>query len=66
MAAGLTLLDDAVKIAVLGGLDDTQAVRDQLDVLEFAEVPIGRYGERGVEDPALAVDIIGAHAVYIV
>jgi hypothetical protein len=66
IAAGLTLLDDCVTIAVLGSLEETPAVLEQLEVLEFAEVPIERYDERGMADPALARDVIGADAVYVV
>jgi hypothetical protein len=63
VAAGLTLLDDAVRIAVLGGLEETPAVREQLEVLEFAEVPMQRYD--APTDPALARDMIGADLVYV-
>lgn len=66
MAAGLTLLDDAVKVAVLGTLEDTPEIREQMEVLEFAEVPMQRYGEAGIADPALVQDIIAADAVYLV
>lgn len=66
IAAGLTLLDDAVQVAVLGSLEDTPAVREQIEVLEFAEVPMRRYGEQGIADPALAADLILADAVYAV
>jgi hypothetical protein len=63
VAAGLTLLDDAVRIAVLGGLEETPAVREQLEVLEFAEVPMQGYD--AASDPALARDILGANVVYV-
>lgn len=66
IAAGLTLLDDAVKIAVLGELEDTPAMREQIEVLEFAEVPMQRYDEDGFGNPALARELIGADAVYVV
>jgi hypothetical protein len=66
MAAGLTLLDDVVKVAVLGSLEDTPAVQEHIEVLEFAEVPVTRYREDGIADPALARDVIDADAVYIV
>lgn len=65
VAAGLTLLDDVVKLAVLGGLDDSPAVREQVEVLEFAEVPMQHYGEHEIANPALALEVIGADAVYI-
>jgi hypothetical protein len=63
VAAGLTLLDDAVRLAVLGGLEETPAVREQLDVLEFAEVPMQRYDAS--TDAALARDMLGADVVYV-
>ncbi len=63
VAAGLTLLDDAVRLAVLGGLEETPAVREQLEVLEFAEVPMQRYD--APTDSALARDMLGADVVYV-
>jgi hypothetical protein len=63
VAAGLTLLDDAVRLAVLGGLEETPAVREQLEVLEFAEVPMQRYD--AAFDPGLARDMVGADVVYV-
>ena len=66
IAAGLTLLDDVVAIAVLGSLEDTPAMREQMEVLEFAEVPLQHYGEQGIGDPALARELIRADAVYVV
>jgi len=66
MAAGLTLLDDAVSVAVLGGLADAPEVREQVEVLEFAEVPLRSYDAQGVADPELAREIIAADAVYVV
>ncbi len=65
IAAGLTLLDDPVTIAVLGGLEETPAMREQMEVLEFAEVPLQHY-EQGIGDPALARELIRADAVYVV
>lgn len=65
VAAGLTLLDDAVRIAVLGGLDETPAVREQLEVLEFAEVPLRHCDERGLADPELAREMVAADRVYV-
>jgi hypothetical protein len=41
MATGLTLLDDAVRVAVIGELDENaDDVQLQLEALEFADVPI--------------------------
>jgi hypothetical protein len=66
IAAGLTLLDDPVTIAVLGGLEETPTMREQMEVLEFAEVPLHHYDEPGIGDPALARELIRADAVYVV
>lgn len=40
MAAGLTLLDDKVSIVTLGKLADSAEFQEQLDALEFMEVPV--------------------------
>lgn len=40
MATGLTLLDDPVRVAVYGELGDSAAAEEQLEALDFAEVPI--------------------------
>ena len=66
VAAGLTLLDDVVRVVVLGGLEDTPAVREQLDVLEFAELPMHHCAGPGPADPALAREIVQADQVYVV
>jgi hypothetical protein len=65
VAAGLTLLDDAVRVALLGELEESPAAREQLEVLEFAEVPLDRYREDAVADPGLARGIAGADLVYV-
>jgi hypothetical protein len=66
VAAGLTLLDDTVRLVVLGPLEDTPAVREQLEVLEFAEVPMHLCEGPGPADPALAREMVGADVVYVV
>jgi hypothetical protein len=41
MASGLTLLDDIIKVAVIGDLDrEDPDVEMQMDSLDFAEVPV--------------------------
>lgn len=53
MAAGLTLLDDEVKVASLGGLDESsEDVQLQLESLEFAEVPVQTLAENGAQEVA--------------
>ncbi|MBK6982527.1 MAG: hypothetical protein IPH30_14195 [Betaproteobacteria bacterium] len=39
VAAGLTLLSDPVQVAVLGAFEDTPAIAEHRELLEFAEVP---------------------------
>ncbi len=39
VAAGLTLLNDSIKVDVIGKLDDSPDVSEQKEVLDFAEVP---------------------------
>jgi hypothetical protein len=65
VAAGLTLLDDAVRLIVLGGLEETPAVREQLEVLEFTDVPLQHCDERGLADPELARELVAADRVYV-
>jgi hypothetical protein len=46
MAAGLTLLDDVVQVAVIGDLDESaDEVQMQLEALEFADVALERLDE---------------------
>lgn len=40
MATGLTLLDDPVRVAVYGELEASEAAQEQLEALDFADVPI--------------------------
>jgi hypothetical protein len=40
MATGLTLLDDPVRVAVYGDLEPSEAAQEQLEALDFAEVPL--------------------------
>ena len=67
MAAGLTLLDDPVRVTALDGLDDDPETALQLEALEFAEVPVDSLNpatDSGIE--ALADAIVWADVVYIV
>jgi len=63
MASGLTLLDDQVAIAVWGGLPEGPEVSEQLEALEFSEVPMSQL-DRDVE--LLAQQIIDSDVVYFV
>jgi hypothetical protein len=40
MATGLTLLDDRVHVAVMGELEKSEANDEQMEALEFSEVPV--------------------------
>lgn len=67
MASGLTLLDDEVRVAAIGGLDDDAETALQLEALEFAEVEVASLNAEtdvGVGD--LADAILGADAVYVI
>lgn len=66
MASGLTLLDDAVSIASLGSLPDGADAAEQLEALEFADVPIEAVdaGQGGVQ--ALALRIVDSDVVFCV
>ena len=66
VAIGLTLLSDPVKLDVLYGLDDTPQVQEQLEVLEFAEVPLEILDDQVKLIDKLAQDIVNADTVYII
>ena len=40
MATGLTLLDDQVRVVVMGELEDNEANAEQMEALDFSEVPV--------------------------
>lgn len=63
VAAGLTLLSDPVRVAVLGTLQDTPAIAEHRELLEFAEVPC----EVIADSPASGEQVAGAiHAADVV
>lgn len=68
MATGLTLLDDQVRVAVLGELNaDDPEVQVQLESLEFAEVPVEHIRPELPEDQTrLAKWIAASDAVFVV
>ncbi len=66
VAAGLTLLNDKVKVDVLGQLADSPEIAEQKEVLEFAEVPCEVLGEiESGSAERLANDILSADVVYM-
>lgn len=65
MAAGLTLLDDPVRVALCGEVGPE--ADEHLEALDFAEVPVERLDaatDQGMR--ALAREITTADAVYVV
>lgn len=66
MASGLTLLDDAVTIATWGKLPESADVAEQLEALEFAEVPMVELDPASDALAVLAQQIVGSDVVYCV
>lgn len=72
VATGLTLLDDMVKVDVLEKLEDTPQVAEQMEVLEFAEIPLDELGQDSPSGNAdrtalrLARHIMSADVVFVV
>lgn len=66
VAAGLTLMNDMVKVAVLGGLDDSPPVREQLEALDFGEVPHEVFDDSTYITETLARDMLSADVVYLI
>ncbi len=66
MASGLILLDDAVTIATWGKLPEGADVAEQMEALEFSEVPVVELDPAGGAMAALAQQIIDSDVVYFV
>lgn len=66
VAAGLTLMNDIVKVAVFGALDDSPPVREQLEALDFGEVPHEVFDDSTRVTEALARDLLSADVVYVI
>lgn len=66
VAAGLTLLSDPVRVAVLGTLQDTPAVAEQRELLEFAEVPCEEIADASSGYGKLAGALGEADVVYVI
>ena len=65
MAAGLTLLDDVIRIAVIGDIDrENPDVELQLESLDFADVPIVDVDENNASE--LARMMIESDVVFVV
>lgn len=65
VAVGLTLSNAALKVAVWGEAPDDEGARDQLEALEFGDVPVTVLtgGDEASWD-ALAREIIDSDVVY--
>lgn len=63
MASGLTLLDDQVAIACWESLPVGPETDEQIEALDFADVPIERIGH---DADALAAHIMDSDVVYVV
>ena len=66
MASGLTLLDDAVAIAAWGRLPEGTEVAEQMEALEFADVPLVELDPAADALATLAQQIIDSDVVYCV
>jgi hypothetical protein len=66
MASGLTLLDDAVAIAVWGRLPEGPAAAEQMEALEFADVPVAELAPGQDALAQLARQIMDNDVVYCV
>ncbi|MCX7168961.1 MAG: hypothetical protein NTY41_01370 [Proteobacteria bacterium] len=66
VAVGLVLLSDIVKLVVLGELDDTTAVAEQREVLEFADVPCELLQDSVNQTSRLAQEMASANLVYVI
>ena len=66
VAVGLVLLSDPVKVDVVGGLDDSPQVLEQLEVMEFADVPHEILADRSSMIDKLAQDLIDSNVVYVI
>jgi hypothetical protein len=66
VAVGLTLLSDDVRAVVLGELEDSPEVREQREVMEFAEVPCNILAQDGQAMTELARDVLSSDVVYVI
>ncbi len=66
MASGLTLLDDAVAIAVWGRLPQGPEAAEQMEALEFADVPVAELDPGTDALAKLARQIMDNDVVYCV
>jgi hypothetical protein len=65
MATGLTLLDDMVHVLICGALEESAEAEEQLEALDFSDVPITRINSEQEVADAMAGAILKADMVYI-
>jgi hypothetical protein len=68
MASGLTLLDDAITVATWGRLPEDAEAAEQMEALEFADVPMAELEPANTAEAyaALAARILDSDMVYCV
>ncbi len=66
VAVGLVLLSDPVKVDVLDKLEDSPQIQEQLEVLNFADVPCEILEDRSNLIDKLAQDLISSNVVYVI
>lgn len=65
MATGLTLLDDIIRVAIIGDIDRNDAeVELQLESLDFADVPVIEVEEGGAAE--FVRMLMNSDVVYVV
>ena len=65
VAAGLSLSNDKLRVISLGQLPDTEAVREQLEVVEFIEIPCAEVTDTARQPAELARALVDAEVVYM-
>lgn len=66
MATGLTLLDDVVKVLVCGELEESAEADEQLEALDFSDVPVIKVVNPNDIVEAMAEEISQADTVFII
>jgi peptidase E len=59
------LLDDAVNVLVCGKFEDSTAASEQLEALEFSDVPVTRLENADSKADVIAMAISKADVVYV-
>lgn len=65
IAAGLTLLNESVRVAVLGELPDEPAVQEQRELLDFIEIPVDTLNDPDAWPAQLAATLLQSEVVYV-